>query len=411
MAAFKNDRENSEKVEEEISKENTTPKAEETDVLKGKKGKKIKAVESKEKITKEKVEPDVKSSKFTGLLKMPFKKKEKRSIDKKASDDDIDLGDDCAVLEAEELLEKEGEVKDSKEDKNVKDGVEEDTSMTEEWASFHEVHPNAVEPVGVVIKAATPKSKEKVKKAKEKKEEVEEKKKAEVGAAPSPKAVKSRKGVKNQGKKSKSEDGIKAASETSSTPATPEVEKKPKEGPLTKFFTMSSKSKISSEIPVADANIEVLSVKKVATPLRSSPRKNVSVTSPFKPTKIKSLAMAKLKGKITKLTMEMEAAVAEADFLMAHEKKLEIGKVEGEIKVLQDGGEVVAFSPPTTPKAATPMAKTPLTASFQAVTPTESSPLLDSQVCQAVPGHTEETESWTTQEEGRVRTEERSSGG
>ena len=58
----------------------------------------------------------------------------------------------------------------------------------------------------VAIKAATLKSKEKVKKAKKKKEEVEEKKNAEVGDAPSPKAVNRNKGVKNQGKQSKSEE-------------------------------------------------------------------------------------------------------------------------------------------------------------------------------------------------------------
>ena len=116
-----------------------------------KKGKKAKAAEPKDKPPKEKGDSDVKSNKFSGLLKMPFKKKEKRQVDKQPSDDDIELEDGCSVLEAEEFLEKVEEVKEDTED----------TSMTEEWASFHEVHPNAVELVGVVIKAATPKGKEK----------------------------------------------------------------------------------------------------------------------------------------------------------------------------------------------------------------------------------------------------------
>merc|ERR1711951_38994 len=58
-----------------------------------------------------------------------------------------------------------------------------------------------------------------------------------------------------------------------------EDEKKPKEGPLTKFFIKISSSKLPSEIPKADEDIEIVSMKKVATPLRLSPRKNPSSIS------------------------------------------------------------------------------------------------------------------------------------
>ena len=47
--------------------------------------------------------------------------------------------------------------------------------------------------------------------------------------------------------------------------------------------------------------------------------------------------MAKLKVQLSELAMEMEAAVAAADFLKAHDKKVAIGRLEEEVRVLEGG--------------------------------------------------------------------------
>ena len=95
LAAFRNDQENSEKVEAEVAKENESPapqEAEQADVGK-----------SQNKQAKSK-EP---AGKFSGLLKLPFKKKDKKNsekvLEKKDSDDDILLEDECAVLEVSDV--------------------------------------------------------------------------------------------------------------------------------------------------------------------------------------------------------------------------------------------------------------------------------------------------------------------
>ena len=95
LAAFRNDQENSEKVEAEVAKENESPapqEAEQADVGKSQN----KQVKSKEP-----------AGKFSGLLKLPFKKKDKKNsekvLEKKDSDDDILLEDECAVLEVSDV--------------------------------------------------------------------------------------------------------------------------------------------------------------------------------------------------------------------------------------------------------------------------------------------------------------------
>merc|ERR1712192_10663 len=144
-----------------------------------------------------------------------------------------------------------------------------------------------------------------------------------------------------------------------------EDEKKPKEGPLSKFFTKISSSKLPSEIPKADEDIEIVSMKKVETPLRASPRKNSSSTSsPFDPAMVKAVAMSKLKVKVNELKMEMETAVAEQDFMKAHEVKQAIIKVEEEIKKGEEEGEVIDISNASissTPIRASPRKKQPPT--------------------------------------------------
>merc|ERR1712083_1171147 len=114
---------------------------------------------------------------------------------------------------------------------------------------------------------------------------------------------------KSKGEEKKSKEDEKKPKEDEKK--SKEDERKPKEGPLTKFFTKISSSKLPSEIPKADEDIEIVSMKKVATPLRSSPRKNSSSTSsPFDPVMVKAVAISKLKVKVNELKMELEKAVA-----------------------------------------------------------------------------------------------------
>merc|ERR1712096_311880 len=89
-------------------------------------------------------------------------------------------------------------------------------------------------------------------------------------------------------------------------------------------------------------DIEVIEVKapppSTSTPLRTSPRKKVSLgrtpSTPFTwdPDRAKKLSIAKLKVKISELNMAMDKAVEEKDFLKAHETKQAIQKLEEEIK-------------------------------------------------------------------------------
>ena len=322
LAAFRHDQENSEKVEQEVTKENELPEEPEVTteeaVVKDAKKKPTKSSEDDE------------ASKFSGLLKMPFKKKEKKAVEKKVSEDDIDLEDDCAILEVNELEENQEKVLESKDGDS-----EEDLSMTEKWASFHEENPNAVEPV--------PKKEKKTRSSEEKKKKVKE--------------VSSPKSAKSGGKPGKVE--VEAAEDKPEVPveAATKPEKKPaeKEGPLTKFFKVKSKSKLPSVIPAEDADIEMTGMRSVATPLRSSPRKKPTLSStpasstpnlatstpttasPFEPGKVRAVAVAKLTVSLNELKAEMEEAVAASDFLRAHEKKQAVLRVEEELRAAEEG--------------------------------------------------------------------------
>ena len=190
--------------------------------------------------------------------------------------------------------------------------------MTEKWASFHEENPEAVEPKVAKAKMK-PKASVKKKVGKEKKEKSSEVGKksrtsedgkvedlnAVVGKKSEEKSKKEAKKSANEVEKFKGEEKVskmeeKKSKEDEKKPKedekkSKEDERKPKEGPLTKFFTKISSSKLPSEIPKADEDIEIVSMKKVATPLRSSPRKNSSSTSsPFDPVMVKAVAMSKL---------------------------------------------------------------------------------------------------------------------
>merc|ERR1719264_583369 len=85
LAAFRSDLQNTEKVEEEVAKENETPQP-----VKPSNAKQPEDKKARSKDAKEKNEP---VGKFSGLLKLPFKKKEKKSsekvLEKKGNDDDF----------------------------------------------------------------------------------------------------------------------------------------------------------------------------------------------------------------------------------------------------------------------------------------------------------------------------------
>merc|ERR1712110_563878 len=81
-----------------------------------------------------------------GLLKMTFKKSKKKNEKKEDSDDDIELEGEAAG-------------------KEEKEPDEEETSMTEEWAKYHENHQSCDE-TAVEVKKSTPTNTKKLKSTK-----------------------------------------------------------------------------------------------------------------------------------------------------------------------------------------------------------------------------------------------------
>merc|ERR1711936_1546107 len=199
---------------------------------------------------------------------MGEKRSSEKVLEKKTSDDDFLLEDQCAILEL-------ADVGTPGKDIGKEDSEEEEVSMTEKWASFHEENPEAVEPKVAKAKMK-PKASVKKKVGKEKKEKSsevgkksrtsEDGKVEDLNAAVSKKSEeKSKKEAKksaNEVEKSKGEEKVskmeeKKLKEGEKKPKedekkSKEDERKPKEGPLTKFFTKISSSKLPSEIPKAD---------------------------------------------------------------------------------------------------------------------------------------------------------------
>merc|ERR1719382_2221623 len=107
-------------------------------------------------------------------------------------------------------------------------------------------------------------------------------------------------------------------------------------------------------------------MKKVGTPVRSSPRKSSSGSaSPFDPAMVKAVAKSKLKVKVTELKLEMEKAVADQDFMKAHEVKQKIVKLEEEMKNEEevDDIDISNGSVSSTPIRASPRKRPPTTPS------------------------------------------------
>ena len=361
---------------------------------------------SKKKATKAKKEKDAENKsveegpeKFKGLLKMPFKKSKKGVKESKA-----EINDDIEIVEEPSEVDK----------SSIETPTEETsmTSMTEEWAKFHENRDTADESMEEVetsqtesdtdqtpnksskkkTKAEKEKEKEeklklkledktrkeeekaKVKAEKEKRKSILKEEKAKVKKEKTPRKGKVPNEVQEkEPKKSETnevKEEVQVAQKKENTPA--------KVNPLAKFLVKAKggdiKPKPSVEIKSSvkkttnvkevpkkcpDDDIEVIKevnatqkfpAPATSTPLRTSPRKKVSMSrtpsTPFTPDpdRAKKLSVAKLKVKISELNMVMDKAVEEKDFLKAHETKQAIQKLEEEIKEIDADTSYVSQS-------------------------------------------------------------------
>jgi len=379
----------------------------------------IKALEevssSKKKASKAKKEKDAENKsvegpeKFKGLLKMPFKKSKKGVKESKA-----EINDDIEIVEEPSEVDK----------SSIETPTEETsmTSMTEEWAKFHENRDTADESMEEVetsqtesdtdqtpnksskkkTKAEKEKEKEeklklkledktrkeeekaKVKTEKEKRKSILKEEKAKVKKEKTPRKGKLPNEVQEKEpeksepnevkeeviKQKPSKEEVQAAQKKENTPA--------KVNPLAKFLVKAKggdikpkpsvviKSSVKKttnvkEVPkkCPDDDIEVIKevnatqkspAPATSTPLRTSPRKKVSMSrtpsTPFTPDpdRAKKLSVAKLKVKISELNMVMDKAVEEKDFLKAHETKQAIQKLEEEIKEIDADTSYVSQS-------------------------------------------------------------------
>merc|ERR1712079_635947 len=372
------------KSKNEKEKKNIKPK-------KDKASSKDKTVDNDDKMGKD-------SSKFQGLLKMPFKKSSKKQKDKdQANVEDEDSVDLVLVLESstEEsaLMDKSGNL-------NLTEGEEASiTSMTEEWAKFHENNESmeemeAAKKGAAAKKTKEEKQKEKEEKARKKQEEKamkeEEKAKAkdkeekgkieESGVTgvkdnkppalkvnPLAKFLSKVKDVEHKNAPAKVENKVSPAivsmdgdnndnegAAGSTTPKVPSATSTP--------LRTSPRKKVPED-PVEVATTPV-------TPLRTSPRKKISsvagtpssVSTPD-PERAQKLNIAKLKVKVTELNISMEKAVEDKEFLKAHEAKEQIKKLQADIESMEADTSYVSQSlePLESEKKEEHVAKTPKT--------------------------------------------------
>eukprot|EP00092_Neocalanus_flemingeri_P038334 GFUD01041734.1.p1 GENE.GFUD01041734.1~~GFUD01041734.1.p1 ORF type:complete len:1462 (+),score=564.73 GFUD01041734.1:87-4472(+) len=379
---------------------------------------------SKKKITKAKKEkPQNKNesnvdeglAKFKGLLKMPFKKSKKGDSKKSKVQSDNGIVVELSTAEPSDA------------DKSAMETPTEETSMTsmtDEWAKFHENRETADESMEEVETSQTgsesgqtPKSSKKktiAEKEKEKEErlkiKLEEKARKDEEKAKAKAEKEKRKSLVKEEKEKNKDDKTKLKKEKTPKKGMFPVDDKEKEldnsvakeetkeiipeqnsaneevqsikkkentpakvNPLAKFLVKSKggetnpkqtaepkishvKKTMETEVKknTSDEDIQVIGEVKASpatsTPLRSSPRKKVSLTktpsTPFTPDpdRVKKLKIAKLKVKISELNMRMDKAVEEKDFLKAHETKQAIQKLEEEVKEIDADTSYVSQS-------------------------------------------------------------------
>jgi len=374
LASFAAGQENRPIEESEVATTSESPKD-----IKKKTAKDVKAKKS--------TDVEGRSDKFYGLLKMPFKKGDKKNKIIDIEDDNtIDL--DMEIIGNQEQQNPEC-------GKSDESGAEE-TSMTDEWAKFHESggdETNKMDEESKPIKR-TPRSSKKTKEEKEKdkleREKLkEEKEKKKVDEKKKKEEVKLKKVTEKQELQTKKKADKEKTKDDIPTPKLEPTVAPIKVNPLAKFLVKSKLSEAGSpkeskqnspqeskksspkeskkispkesktnspeetlESSTAtndeDEEISVIEEKKTcptvkpaekvittSTPLRQSPRKSMSSTpnySPFDPMRVRQVAIAKLKVKVSELNIVMDKAVQEKDFLAAHEVKQEIAKLEEEIE-------------------------------------------------------------------------------
>ena len=307
-------------------------------------------VESLESEKKEK-----ETGKFHGLLKMPFKKAKKK--DKKESDDpeeDFELVLESSVDESAITEES---------------SMTSFSSMTDEWANFHEKHDTdqAMEDLELGDKTAHSK-KTKMEKQKDKEEKL--KRKQEEKALKEEEKAKA-KAEKEKQKQLQKEEKEKQKEEKIKAKPTDKVEEKPavKVNTLAKFLIRGKdaerksaansekekkltsaeqkEKKLSSAEPEPVVSSTSDSSVPSPTPAPTSPSTPApgsacptkpvfsSGSSTPEPNRAQKVNIAKLKVKLTELNIAMEKAVEEKDYLKAHEAKEKLKNLEDSIKKME----------------------------------------------------------------------------
>jgi len=285
------------------------------------------------------------SSKFSGLLKMPFKKSKKTKEEKeKVSQDDEDS------VDLELVLDSSAESGTLTEEASI-------TSMTEEWVKYHEN--NESMEVEASVQEEAKKIGKKTKASVSKKAKPEGVEKAKVKDKED-KPIEAKAKVENSKKSTSKLNPLakffgKAAKETDAKPENEVVpckaeaglgEKKtetvatsiPPQATSTPLTTSPRKIEAAAPEPVKDVAV---------TPLRTSPRKKIVPAPPVStpdPDRAQKLNIAKLKVRQTELNIAMEKAVEDKDFLKAHETKEAIKKIEVEIAAMEADTSYVSQS-------------------------------------------------------------------
>ena len=285
------------------------------------------------------------TSKFSGLLKMPFKKSKKTKAEKeKVSHDDEDS------VDLELVLDSSADSGNLPEEASI-------TSMTEEWVKYHEN--NESMEVETSIQEEAKKIGKKTKASVSKKAKPEDVEKAKVKAKED-KPIEAKTKVENSKKSTSKLNPLakffgKAVKETDAKPEN-EVEPCKDDAELGEKKTETLATSVPSQatstpLTTSPRKIEAAApqpVKEVAvTPLRTSPRKKVVSATPVStpdPDRAQKLNIAKLKVRQTELNIAMEKAVEDKDFLKAHETKEAIKKIEVEIAAMEADTSYVSQS-------------------------------------------------------------------
>jgi len=328
-----------------------------------------------------------KSSGIHGLLVNPLFKKTKKSKNKEV----INVDEDSVEFELLDLESSNEEDTEKPVNMNLTEAEDASiTSMTEEWAKFHENNDTdqsmeEMETSAVSNSKSGTMKKTKEDKAKDKEEKLRKKQEEKALKEEEKAKAKAEKEKQKQIQKEEKEKKKEKPKEESKAPAT-------KVNPLARFLAKAKEQKAAVKPETVEAakndDVEIVEVKEAptlrtsprkkivaeveknndvekkeveataksssdvapkatSTPLRTSPRKKVSSTpkTPFTdPARAQEVNIAKLKVQIHDLNDVMDKAVEEKDFLKAHETKESIKKLEEEIKSMEADTSYVSQS-------------------------------------------------------------------